>query len=95
LFGSRMSEDEEEGCLEFFYSDGCGPTGAMAECGDTIFGVSFFQNIEQGYDDAGPGATKRVSQGDRAAVDIEPVKVDSEQFAEKHGIDRKGFVVLV
>lgn len=91
-YGAR---NRQEVCLKLFYSDGSGPTGAMAERGDAIFGVSFFQSIEQGYDDAGAGATKGVSQGDRAAVDIEPFKVDAEQFAEKHGIDCEGFVVLV
>jgi hypothetical protein len=34
--------DQDEGYLKLFYGDGSGPAGAMAECCDAVFGVSFF-----------------------------------------------------
>src|SRR5690348_2948132 len=51
---------------------------ADAEGGDSVFGAAALQLADQGAGEAGAGAAEWVAEGDRAAVDVEPLLVDPE-----------------
>jgi len=51
---------------------------ADAEGRDAVFAAAPAQLADQGAGEAGARAAERVAEGDRAAVDVEPLFVDPE-----------------
>src|SRR5690242_18298802 len=53
-------------------------TAAAADRGDAETAAAAAQLVDEGADDAGAGGADRVTEGDRAAVDVDLLLVDAE-----------------
>src|SRR4051794_35592402 len=64
--------------LDSFEDGGEALADADAEGGDPVLAAAAAQLAAEGAGEAGAGAAERVAEGDRAAVDVEPLFVDPE-----------------
>ena len=67
---------------------------ADAEGGDAVAAAAAAQLPDEGVSEAGAGAAERVAEGDRAAVDVEPLLVDPELAGAGEDLGGEGLVDL-
>ena len=65
---------------------------AYAKGCKTLLGIPLLHLIEQSYEDTGTGASYGMSEGDRAAVDIELVHIKAEIMANCYRLCRKRLI---
>ena len=67
---------------------------ADAHGGDAVLAAAAAQLADQGAGEAGAGAAERVAEGDRAAVDVEPLLLDAELAGAGEDLGGEGLVEL-
>src|SRR6185295_14363545 len=70
----------------------CTHAAANAHCNDTAFGLTALTFNEHVAGHTGAAHAKRMTDRDRAAVDIEPVMRNSEPVAAVECLAREGFI---
>src|SRR5665811_1110176 len=76
------------------YDGGHGRPAASADGGDTKLTTGALEGVIQRHEDAGAGTAGGMSEGDRAAMDVELVTVPAEDALVRQHLRSKGLVHL-
>lgn len=80
------------GLLERFDAHRDAHAAANAQRGEALRGLAALQFEDKRVEDAGTGRTDRVADGNRAAIDVDLVRVKTEIAGHSAGLSGEGFV---
>src|SRR5438309_9613369 len=91
---SMLRPYKEMTLLPAFHRQGDGVAAAEAESGDAAFEVAASELVEQSDENARAGSADGMTDGDRAAIDIDLFGIEFELARDGDGGDGEGFVEL-